>query len=109
MTELEYDAVMTAGRTTRGFTDIDRQHWSLRYLPAWARPYGRLARWDRPIRGSALTVPCWWWGALGSGQNWANLIGWRAVFPLGAIAMGRAGCPRNHILDRKIDARVEGS
>ena len=30
---------MTADRTT-GFTDIDRQHWSLRYLPPWARPYG---------------------------------------------------------------------
>ncbi|TMJ29686.1 MAG: 4-hydroxybenzoate octaprenyltransferase, partial [Alphaproteobacteria bacterium] len=51
---------MSAGPTTRGFTDIDRQHWTLRFLPAWARPYGRLARWDRPIGTWLLLLPCWW-------------------------------------------------
>ncbi len=61
---------MTAGPTTRGFTDIDSQHWTLRYLPAWARPYGRLARWDRPIGIWLLMLPCWWSAALGSGQSW---------------------------------------
>src|SRR6267154_2691387 len=70
---------MTADRTT-GFTDIDRRHWSLRYLPAWARPYGRLARWDRPIGGWLLMLPCWWSAALGSGHNWPNLIGWMSLF-----------------------------
>src|SRR5436305_1337999 len=101
-----YDAVMTTGPTTSGFTDIDRQHWSLRYLPAWARPYGRLARWDRPIGGWLLMLPCWWSAALGSGQNWPNLIGWMALFAIGAIAMRGAGCTWNDIVDRKIDARV---
>ena len=43
-----HDAAMSADGTT-GFTDINRQHWPLRYLPPWARPYGRLSRWDRPI------------------------------------------------------------
>jgi len=98
---------MTAGPTTRGFTDIDSQHWTLRYLPAWARPYGRLARWDRPIGTWLLMLPCWWSAALGSGQNWPNLIGWMALFAIGAIAMRGAGCTWNDIVDRKIDAQVE--
>ena len=98
---------MTSGPTTRGFTDIDSQHWTLRYLPAWARPYGRLARWDRPIGTWLLMLPCWWSAALGSGQNWPNLIGWMALFGIGAIAMRGAGCTWNDIVDRKIDARVE--
>ncbi len=98
---------MTAGPTTTGFTDIDRQHWTLRYLPAWARPYGRLARWDRPIGTWLLMLPCWWSAALGSGQNWPNLIGWMALFAIGAFAMRGAGCTWNDIVDRKIDAQVE--
>jgi 4-hydroxybenzoate polyprenyltransferase len=98
---------MIAGPTTRSFTDIDSQHWTLRYLPAWARPYGRLARWDRPIGTWLLMLPCWWSAALGSGQNWPNLIGWMALFAIGAFAMRGAGCTWNDIVDRKIDARVE--
>ena len=97
---------MTTGPTTRGFTDIDSQHWTLRYLPAWARPYGRLARWDRPIGTWLLMLPCWWSAALGSGQNWPNLIGWMALFGIGAIAMRGAGCTYNDIVDRDIDAQV---
>jgi len=98
---------MTAGPTTRGYTDIDSQHWTLRYLPPWARPYGRLARWDRPIGTWLLMLPCWWSAALGSGQNWPNLIGWMALFAVGALAMRGAGCTWNDIVDRKIDAQVE--
>jgi len=67
---------MSAGPTTGGFTDIDRQHWTLRYLPAWLRPYGRLARWDRPIGTWLLMLPCWWSVALGSGPHLGSLIGW---------------------------------
>jgi len=98
---------MTTGPTTRGFTDIDSQHWTLRYLPVWARPYGRLARWDRPIGTWLLMLPCWWGAALGSGQNWGNLIAWMALFAIGALAMRGAGCTWNDIVDRKIDAQVE--
>ncbi len=97
---------MTAERTT-GFTDIDRQHWSLRYLPAWARSFGRLARWDRPIGIWLLLFPCWWSLALALGRDWAHLLGWMVVFALGALAMRGAGCTWNDILDRKIDAEVE--
>jgi len=98
---------MSAGPTTRGFTDIDRQHWTLRFLPAWARPYGRLARWDRPIGTWLLLLPCWWSVALGSGLHWANMLGWMALFVIGATAARGAGCTWNDIVDRKIDARVE--
>ena len=74
-----HDAAMTAERTT-GFTDINQQHWSLRYLPPWARPYGRLARWDRPIGIWLLMLPCWWSAALGAAPEWGRLIGWMALF-----------------------------
>jgi 4-hydroxybenzoate polyprenyltransferase len=97
---------MTADRTT-GFTDIDRQHWSLRYLPPWVRPYGRLARWDRPIGIWLLMLPCWWSLALGAAPEWGRLAGWMALFALGALAMRGAGCTWNDIVDRKVDARVE--
>jgi 4-hydroxybenzoate polyprenyltransferase len=101
-----HDGAMTANRTT-GFTDIDRQHWSLRYLPPAARPFGRLARWDRPIGTWLLLFPCWWSLALAVGRDWAQLLGWMVLFALGALAMRGAGCTWNDILDRKIDAEVE--
>ncbi len=97
---------MAAGHTT-GFTDIDLQHWSLRYLRPWMRPYGRLARWDRPIGIWLLMFPCWWSVALASARDWANMIGWMAIFAVGAIAMRGAGCTWNDIVDRKVDAGVE--
>ena len=97
---------MSAARTT-GFTDIDTRHWSLRYLPPWARPYGRLARWDRPIGIWLLMYPCWWSAALGTGPEWGRLVGWMALFFIGALAMRGAGCTSNDIVDRKVDAQVE--
>lgn len=101
-----HDAVMTADRTT-GYTDINRQHWTLRYLPPWARPYGRLSRWDRPIGIWLLLFPCWWSLALAAAPDWAALAGWMALFALGALVMRGAGCTWNDIVDRKIDAQVE--
>ncbi len=97
---------MSADRTT-GFTDIDRQHWSLRYLPPWVRPYGRLARWDRPIGTWLLLFPCWWSVALAAAPQWDNMVGWMALFAVGALAMRGAGCTWNDIVDRKVDAQVE--
>ncbi|MCA0301725.1 MAG: 4-hydroxybenzoate octaprenyltransferase [Proteobacteria bacterium] len=98
---------MAAEQTTTGFTDINRQHWSLRVLPAWARPYGRLARWDRPIGTWLLMLPCWWSAALGAAPEWGRLAGWMALFAIGAAAMRGAGCTWNDIVDRKVDAQVE--
>ncbi|NDH60759.1 MAG: 4-hydroxybenzoate octaprenyltransferase [Alphaproteobacteria bacterium] len=101
-----HDAAMTADGTT-GFTDINHRHWSLRYLPPWARPYGRLSRWDRPIGTWLLLFPCWWSLTLGLAPQWGRLVGWMALFALGALAMRGAGCTWNDIVDRKIDAQVE--
>ena len=104
---------MSAGPTTGGFTDIDRQHWMLRYLPPWLRPYGRLSRWDRPIGTWLLMLPCWWSVALGAGPHlgnlvsWGHLVGWFALFAVGAFAARGAGCTWNDIVDRDIDAKVE--
>ena len=96
-----------AAEQTTGFTDINRQHWSLRVLPTWARPYGRLARWDRPIGTWLLMLPCWWSAALAAAPEWGRLAGWMALFALGAAAMRGAGCTWNDIVDRKVDAQVE--
>jgi 4-hydroxybenzoate polyprenyltransferase len=102
-----------------GHTDIVSAHWTLRLLPAWARPYGRLARWDRPIGIWLLLFPCWWGLALcatppgttlGLGQPAGALqaLAWFiVVFAIGAIAMRGAGCTWNDILDRDFDGRVE--
>ena len=103
---------MASDTPASGFTDIDRRHWTLRYLPPRARPYGRLARWDRPIGIWLLVFPCWWSLALamterGGTPHVGALAGWMALFALGALAMRGAGCTWNDIVDRKIDAQVE--
>ena len=103
---------MPSDTPASGYTDIDRRHWTLRTLPPWARPYGRLARWDRPIGIWLLLFPCWWSLALamsehGGTPRWGALAGWLALFALGATAMRGAGCTWNDIVDRKIDAQVE--
>jgi 4-hydroxybenzoate polyprenyltransferase len=107
--------------------DAPRGNWVDRFLPAFARPYARLARLDRPIGWWLLLWPCWWSVALVSDsldyplpvtELDLPLIGdWFDApikFPLhllfflvGAIVMRGAGCTYNDIVDRKIDASVE--
>lgn len=78
--------------------------WLDRYLPAWLRPYGVLARWDRPIGAWLLLWPCWWGQGLAPG--WPSL--WLAfLFLIGAFAMRGAGCTINDMTDRDLDAKVE--
>ena len=38
--------------------DAPRDNWLDRYAPEWLKPYGRLARWDRPIPLLLLFWPC---------------------------------------------------
>jgi 4-hydroxybenzoate polyprenyltransferase len=109
-----HDAAMTEAVPATGHTDINRAHWTLRLLPAWARPYGRLARWDRPIGIWLLLFPCWWGLALSAplprGEILAavqSLAWFMLLFAVGAVAMRGAGCTWNDILDRDFDARVE--
>ena len=83
-------------------------NWVDRLAPAWARPYLRLARLDRPIGSWLLLMPCWWsvgLAAVGAREG-VNL--WHLVlFFVGAFAMRGAGCTWNDIVDRDLDARVE--
>ena len=83
-------------------------NWVDRLAPPAARPYLRLARFDRPIGAWLLLFPCWWgqvMGELASGRNLPNL--WHmALFLVGAFVMRGAGCTYNDIVDRDIDAGV---
>ncbi|MBL0916673.1 MAG: 4-hydroxybenzoate octaprenyltransferase, partial [Sphingopyxis sp.] len=81
----------------------------LGFLPAGARPYALLARFDRPIGWWLLLLPCWWSTAIAS---LAERAAWPdpkliVLFLIGAIVMRGAGSTWNDILDRKIDAQVE--
>ena len=76
----------------------------LALLPAGARPYALLARFDRPIGWWLLYWPCAWGLALAGGamRHWPLFL-WLL---LGAIAMRGAGCVYNDIVDRDLDAKV---
>jgi 4-hydroxybenzoate polyprenyltransferase len=83
----------------------DTEHRGLmRLLPAAARPYALLARFDRPIGWWLLFWPGAWAIALAGGpiDRW-DLIAW---FLAGAIAMRGAGCVYNDIVDRDLDRQV---
>jgi 4-hydroxybenzoate polyprenyltransferase len=76
----------------------------IRWLPARARPYALLARFDRPIGWWLLFWPGAWGVLLAGGltTHWP-LILWLL---LGSIAMRGAGCVYNDIVDRDLDAQV---
>lgn len=88
--------------------DAQRDNWLDRYAPDWVKPYGRLARWDRPIGFWLLFWPCAF--ALGlsaiaapaQGFDWGALV----LFLVGAVAMRGAGCTFNDIVDTDIDMKV---
>ncbi len=73
-------------------------------LPAPARPYALLARFDRPIGWWLLFWPCAWAVGLSGKpiERW-DLLLW---FLAGAIAMRGAGCVYNDIIDRDLDRQV---
>src|SRR4051812_29356022 len=84
-------------------------NWVDTAAPPWARPYLRLARYDRPIGSWLLLMPCWWSAALASGVahdlSWLPL--WIVLFFIGAFVMRGAGCTWNDISDRHLDGMVE--
>ena len=90
--------------------DAVRGNWVDTHAPAWARPYLRLSRADRPIGTWLLLLPCWW-GVLLSAASGRGL-GWDGAWillgcALGAWLMRGAGCTWNDITDRHFDAKVE--
>src|SRR5437879_5750690 len=83
-------------------------NWVDRSAPAWARPYLRLGRLDRPIGAWLLLLPCWWSVGLAAVRTAEPVNLWHAMlFFIGAFAMRGAGCTWNDIVDRDLDARVE--
>jgi 4-hydroxybenzoate polyprenyltransferase len=83
-------------------------NWVDGWAPAWARPYLRLARLDRPIGSWLLLLPCWWSVALAAAHAGTRVNAWHLLpFFVGAFAMRGAGCTWNDIVDRDLDARVE--
>ncbi len=75
---------------------------------AFARPYLRLARLDRPIGSWLLLMPCWWSvGLAGMRTEHFPSIWHIALFFIGAFAMRGAGCTWNDLVDRNLDAKVE--
>ena len=83
-------------------------NWVDSFAPAWARPYLRLARLDRPIGSWLLLMPCWWSVGLAAVRAREGINLWYLVlFLVGAFVMRGAGCTWNDIVDRDLDARVE--
>jgi len=90
-------------------SDIPSASWVDRYAPAWARPWMRLARLDRPIGTWLLLLPCWWSLALATaaGPEPAWPSPWYILlFAVGASVMRGAGCTWNDITDREFDGQV---
>src|ERR1700731_3129568 len=85
-------------------TDIYRGDWVDRWLPDWAEPYARLARWDRPIGTWLLLFPGWWGIGL-AGPAWPDPV-LLLLFGIGAVAMRGAGCTLNDIAGREYDGKV---
>src|SRR6201989_3166383 len=98
---------MTDGAATRVADSTG--NWVDTLAPAWARPYLRLARLDRPIGSWLLLMPCWWSVTLAAGiaHELRSLPLDIALFFVGAFAMRGAGCTWNDVTDRDLDARVE--
>ena len=90
--------------------DAVPHNWVDLRAPAWARPYLRLARADRPAGTWLLLIPCWWGLGLAmtadpAGPRLFDL--WIAAgCALGALLMRGAGCTWNDLTDREFDARV---
>lgn len=76
--------------------------------PAFARPYLRLSRYDRPIGFWLLILPCLI--GLANARLDTHFEGedlyLALLFSAGGFAMRGAGCTWNDLLDRDIDARV---
>lgn len=89
--------------------DAPPGNWLDRFAPDWLKPYGRLARWDRPIGWLLLMWPCWWSAGLAAiaAGAWLPNLWHLALFMIGAIVMRGAGCTYNDLVDRDIDALVE--
>lgn len=90
--------------------DAPDRNWVDRFAPAWALPYARLSRADRPVGTWLLFLPCLWGLGLaiaaGPGSAGIGDLGIVLACAAGALLMRGAGCTWNDFTDRDIDARV---
>ncbi|MGE0630294.1 MAG: 4-hydroxybenzoate octaprenyltransferase [Hyphomicrobiaceae bacterium] len=89
--------------------DASSGNWVDSLAPACAKPYLKLARFDRPIGAWLLLFPCWWSQALAElalGRPYPDPW-YLLLFFVGAFVMRGAGCTWNDIVDRNYDGRVE--
>ena len=95
--------MIDAAEPTR-HTDIRATGW-VALLPATARPFALLGRFDRPIGAWLLFLPGLWSIALARPGFWrgAWLI---LLFLVGSFVMRAAGCVVNDLWDRDLDRRV---
>ena len=97
---------MASANPSRSFTDIRRDDWVDRLVPAGLRPYCRLARLDRPIGTWLLLFPGWWSIALAAAPGEGPSLRLLILFAIGAVVMRGAGCTINDMADRDFDRRV---
>ena len=102
-------APLTPPTAAARVADAAANNWFDRTTPAVLRPFGQLARFDRPTGAWLLLFPCWWGQALGEihlGHAYPNPW-YLLLFLVGAFVMRGAGCTYNDIIDRDYDAQVE--
>ena len=75
-------------------------------FPKSARPYLRLARWDRPIGHWLLFWPCAWSIGLTAPGGAFPSLSMLALFGAGSVVMRGAGCTVNDLWDRDYDGKV---
>jgi 4-hydroxybenzoate polyprenyltransferase len=93
--------------TAAPLPDAAPANWVDRHAPAWARPWLRLGRFDRPTGIWLLMLPGWQGIALAGAEagRWPD-VRLLAEFLVGAALMRAAGCAYNDIVDRDIDSKV---
>jgi 4-hydroxybenzoate polyprenyltransferase len=82
--------------------DAAANNWFDQMAPAIVRPFGRLARFDRPTGAMLLLFPCWWGQMLAEvqqGHAYPN-VRYLLLFLAGAFVMRGAGCAYNDFIDR---------
>jgi 4-hydroxybenzoate polyprenyltransferase len=93
--------------TTAPLPDAAPANWVDRHAPAWAQPWLRLGRFDRPTGIWLLMLPGWQGIALAAAMRGRAPDGLLLFeFLVGAALMRAAGCAYNDIVDRDFDAKV---
>jgi len=93
--------------STAPLPDAAPANWVDNRAPAWARPWLKLGRFDRPTGIWLLMLPGWQGIALaGAMDGRCPDLRLLAEFFLGAALMRAAGCAYNDIVDRDFDAKV---